>query len=112
MPQRAWETLIRDAVQGLQRPYTPENPPLVAPDHPPRGMGHRRPTDLATTPPPGHQKGKGQREDRRKGGEGRHKVTGTRPQEQGTEGSTTRGQAPTGGPPTLGEGKGRGDSTR
>ena len=24
MPQRAWEALLRDAVQGLRRPYTPE----------------------------------------------------------------------------------------
>ena len=24
MPQRAWETFLRDAVQGLRRPYTPE----------------------------------------------------------------------------------------
>ena len=61
MPQRALETLLRNAVQG------PRNPPPVAPDHPAPGMGHRRPTALATTPPPAQRKVKGKGKARGKG---------------------------------------------
>ena len=59
MPQVAWEALLRDAVQGLRPPYTPQNPPLVAPDHPTPGMGHRRPTAPLPLHPNHHHTGKG-----------------------------------------------------
>ena len=107
IPQRAWEALLRDAIQGLRRPYTPETIRRWLQDPRPQGMGHRRPTDLATTPPPAHRKGRGQREGPRQGGEERPKVTGRRPQEQGTGGNTTRGQGTTRGPPKLGKGEAR-----
>ena len=48
MPQAAWEALYRDAVQGL-RLLNPCNPLPVAPDPPPPGMGHWRPSR-----PPAH----------------------------------------------------------
>ena len=38
MPQAAWEALLRDAVQGLCPPHTPQNPPPMAPGHPPSGL--------------------------------------------------------------------------
>ena len=67
MPQVAWEALLRDAVQGLRPPYTPQAPPPVAPGHPPPGLGRRRPLP---TPPSRHQhtrkgedKGKGRARD-------------------------------------------------
>ena len=111
-PQKASETLLRDRGSGLPPPLHPRNPPPVAPGRPPPGMGHRPHTDLATTPTQGHRKTKGQTEGGRQGGEERRKVTGTPQLKQGTGGNTTRGPKTTGGPPTLGEGKGRGHSTR
>ena len=90
---------------------TPLKPPLVAPDHPAPGMGHRRPTDLANTPPPKQRKEKGQRKSPRQGGKERPKVTGRCPHGQGTVCNTTQGQRTTGGPPTRGEGKARGHGT-
>ena len=98
MPQAAREALLRDAVQDLHPPLHPRNPPQVAPDHPAPGMGHRRPTGLATTPPPAHREGKGQGEGPRQGGEERPTVAGRRPQGQVTGGNATRGQGTTGGP--------------
>ena len=78
----------------------------MAPDSPPPEMGHRRPTEPATTSTPGHREGKGQREGPRQEGGERHQVTGTHPREQGTAGNTTPGQEIIGGPPTLGAGQG------
>ena len=70
MPQAAWEALLRDAVQRLRPSYTPQNPPPVAPDHPPPGVGHWRPTG----PPPPHQhhtrKAKGTGKGRARDGKG------------------------------------------
>ena len=67
MLQAAWEALLQDAVQGLRPPYTHQTPLPVAPDHPPQGVGTRRPTE----PPPPHQqhtrKGKGTGKGARKG---------------------------------------------
>ena len=84
MPQAAWEALLRDAVQGLRPPYTPQNPPQMAPGHPPPGLGHRRPPP--TQPPPhregkghGQGEGKGQRGTLLQGGTEGPKVTGRRP---------------------------------
>ena len=57
MPQTQWETLLRDVVQGLHPPLHPRDPPLVAPDHPPRGMGHQRPPAPDASPPPRRRKG-------------------------------------------------------
>ena len=39
MPQAAWEALLRDAVQGLRPPYTPQSPPPMAPGQPSSGLG-------------------------------------------------------------------------
>ena len=92
-------------------PPTPPKPSACRPT-PPTPKGHRRPTDLATSPPPGHWKGKGQREGPQQGGAERRKVTATHPGEQGTRGNTTQGKGTSGGPPTPREGKGRGYNTR
>ena len=71
MPQAAWEALLRDAVQGLRPPYTPQNPPQVARDHAPPSLGHRRPA--APPPPPQRHhtgKGKGKGKERARDGKG------------------------------------------
>ena len=96
---------------GSPPPLHPQYSPLVAPDHPPPGMGHQRPTGFAATPPPAHGKGKGQREGLRQRGDKSPISTGRRPQGQGTGGYTTRGQGSTGGPPTREKRKARGHGT-
>ena len=85
MPQAAWEALLWDAVQGLRPPLHPPNPPLMAPGHPPPGLGQRRPPP-PTPPAPqregkghGQGEGKGQRGTLRQGGTEAPKVTGRRP---------------------------------
>ena len=108
MPPRALRTLLRDAAEGLRPLPNPRNPPPMAPNSPSPGMGHQRPTDLATSPPPGHRKGKGQREGPRQEGRERHKVRGMHLREKGTASNTTWGQGITGGPPTMGAGQGGG----
>ena len=57
MPQAAWEALLRDKVQVL-RPPKPPNPPPVAPDQSPPGVGHRCPTG-PHNPPHRHHLGEG-----------------------------------------------------
>ena len=106
MPQAAWEALLRDAFQDLRPPLHPPNPPPVAHDHPPPGVGHRRPTGPPPTPPPpdregkghGQGEGKGQKGTLWQGGKEGPKMTGRRPQGQGTGSDTTREQETTHGP--------------
>ena len=96
---------------GPPPPLHPRNPPPVAPDHPPPGNGPSTPHgprhNLTTNTPERER----QREGPRQGGRGRPKVTGTRPQGQGTGVNTTRRKGTTGGPPILRKGKGRGHGT-
>ena len=105
IPQAAWEALLRNMVQGLCPPYTPRIRRL-APDHPPPGMGHPRPTGPPHTPPPPHQQwkrhrqgeGKGREGTPRQGGKEAPKVAGRRPQGQGSGGDTTRERETSNGP--------------
>ena len=83
MPQAAWEALLRDAVQGLCPPYTPE--PSANGSRPP----NPRPGPAAPPPTPapphregkghGQGEGKGQRGTLWQGGTEAPKVTGRRP---------------------------------
>ena len=93
---------------GPLHPLHPRNPPPVAQDQLPPGMGHRRPTGLATTPAAPCREGKRHREGPRQGGEERQKIAGRRQLGRGTEGNVTRGQGTIGGP---GKGKARGHGT-
>ena len=106
MPQAAWEALLWDAVQGLCPPYTP--PTLcgwLQTTHP-QAWAIGAPQAPPPTLPSPHREGKGHRQGEGKGREGiaRHgdeegpKVTGRRPQGQGTGGDTTREQETTNGP--------------
>ena len=74
MAQAACEALLRDAVQGLRPPYTPQSPPPMDPGHPPPQLGHRRPLP---TPPPPHQEGEGQGQGKGKGQQGALRQEGT-----------------------------------
>ena len=105
MPQAAGEDLLQHLVQGLRPPIHPGDL-LVAPDHPPPGMGHWRPTGSTTTPPPPDRESKGRP---RQGVEERPKVAGTGRHGQGTGGNTTRGRETTNRP---GKGEARGRGTR
>ena len=108
MPQAAWEALLAVRGPGPLPPVHRGNPLPVAPDHPPPSMGHRCLEGVATTPPPPHREGKGQREGLRQGADERRKVAGRRPQGQGCGGNATRGQETTKGP---GKGRARGRGT-
>ena len=55
MPQAAWEALLRDAVQGLRPPYTPQALRQWLQATHPQGLGHRRPPPR----PHHHHTGKG-----------------------------------------------------
>ena len=84
----------------------------VSPHHPPRGLGHRRPTGPPPTPLPQHWERKGHWQGEGKGRDGTPrqeskegpKVTGRRPPGQGTRIDTGREQETTHGP---GRGKNR-----
>ena len=91
IPPRAWGNSPGRS-SGPPPPLHPRNPPPMAPDSQPPCMGHRRPTHFATTPTPGHQEGKTQREGPEEEGGERHQVRGTHPREQGTAGNRTPGQ--------------------
>ena len=111
MPQKAWEAVLRDGVQGIRRPYTPETLRRWLQNTHPRARAIGAPL---TSPPPHLQhtgKGNGRREGPRQGGEERPKVTGRRSQGHGTGGNTTWGQRTTRGPPKTRKGKARGPDT-
>ena len=67
MPQAAWEALLRDAVQGLRPPYTPQALRQWLQATHPQGLGHRRPPP---SPPPPHREGKGTGKGRARDGKG------------------------------------------
>ena len=60
MPQAAWEALLRDEVQGLRPPYTPQALRQWLQATHPEGLGRRRPLPTPPLPPPPHQEGGGQ----------------------------------------------------
>ena len=73
MPQAAWEALLRNAVQGLRPPYSPQALRQWLQDtHP---LGHPRPLP---TPPPPHQGAEGQGEGEGKGQQGALRQEGTK----------------------------------
>ena len=88
MQQAAWEALLRDAVQGLCRPYTPKTLRQWLQTTRTQAWATGAPKPLPPTPPPprregrgqGHGKGKGREGTPRQGGEEGPKVTGRRPQ--------------------------------
>ena len=116
MPQVAWEALLREAVQGLCRPYSPKILRRWLQTTLPQGLAISAPQASPPDPPPPHWegkeqgqgKGKGRERTARQGGEEGPKVTGRRPQGQGTGGGATRGQETTNGP---GRGRTRGCGT-
>ena len=87
MPQAAWEALLRDTVQGLRPPYTPQTLRRWLQATRAQRLGHRRPTGPPPTPPPpqregrGHGQGEGKRQKGtlRQGRKEGRKVTGRRP---------------------------------
>ena len=106
MLQAAWSALLRDAVQGIRLPYTPENLRRWLQTSHPQAWAISAPQAPPPTPPPPHREGKGHRqgegEERegtpRQGGQEGPKVTGRRPQRKGTGGDTTQEQETTNGP--------------
>ena len=66
-------------------------------------MSYRRPTDLPTTQPPPHRKETGERERQRQGNGERPKITGRRPQRQGTAGKEPAVEKERPGATALGE---------
>ena len=116
MPQAAWEALLRDAVQGLRPPYTPQSPPPMAPGHPPPGLGHGRHLPNPPLPPPPHQEGEGQGQGEGSGHQGAPRQGGTEgPQVRaGTHRDRAPEETPHGGrkPPKNQEGAGAGTKAR
>ena len=100
MPQAAWEALLPDAVQGLRPPSTLETLRRWLQTTHSQSWAISAPQPPPPIPPPPHWKergqgpgkGKGRERTPRQGGEERPKVTGRRPQGQGTGGNRTRGQ--------------------
>ena len=107
MSQAALEALLRDPVKGLCLPYTPQTlRRWLQTTHPPASAIGAPQAPPPPAPPPPHREGKGHRQGEgkgqegtaRQGGEEGPKVTGRRPQGQGTRGNTTREQETTNGP--------------
>ena len=113
MAQAAWEALLRDAVQGLRPPYTPQALCQWLQATHPQGLGHRSPLP---TPPPPHQEREGEGQGEGKGHQGALRQEGTEgPQ---VRAGTHRDRAPEetqhGGriPPKNQEGAGAGTETK
>ena len=116
MPQAAWEALLRDVVQALRPPHTPET--LCQWLHTTNSQAWAIGAPQAPPPTPqqphreekgqGQGKGKGSERTARQGGGEKPKVAGRRPQGQGTQGDTTGGQETINGP---GRGRTRGRDT-
>ena len=106
MPQAAWKAPLRDAVQGLRPPQTPQTLRRWLQTTRPQAWAIGAPQPPPPIPAPPHRKGKwyGQGEGRgregtpRQGGKEGPQVTGRRPQVQGTGSDTTREQETTHGP--------------
>ena len=86
LPQPAWDAVLRDAVQGLRPPYTPQSPAPMASGHPPPGLGHWRPPLGPTTTTPGEGRA------RARGGQGTERDT----QARGRGRAPSEGQTPIG----------------
>ena len=69
MPQAAWEDLLRDAVQGLRRPHTPETLRRWLQTTHRQAWAIGAPQAAPPTPPPPHREGKGQGQGKGKGSE-------------------------------------------
>ena len=94
MPRRTWDTLPRDAVQGLCRPYIPEILRRWVQTTHCQAWANGAPE---ASPRPHHQhtkKAKGKRKGLQQEGKERPKVTGTRPEGQGTGENTRWGKEP------------------
>ena len=105
-PQAAWEALLRDAVQGLRPPYTPQTHREWLQTTHSQVWAVGAPKGSPLNPPPPHREGKGhgqgegkgQKGKLRQGGKEGPKMTGRRPEKQGTGSDTTREQGTTHGP--------------
>ena len=82
MPQSACELFIRDAVQGLCPPYTPETLRRWLQTTQPNAWAIGASQGPAITPPPKHGEGTGQREAPQHRGKKRRKLMRTHAQEQ------------------------------